>query len=86
MKVGRKRTKRTKSAKYMREYMAKRRKYKGPEGTVGVFARISVEARDLLEAATEGSTKGRGLGNGNRVTLGTVLERCIVQALAPGAS
>jgi hypothetical protein len=57
-------------------------RYRGPEGTVGVFARVSVQAYDILIAATKAANAGRGLGNGNRVTMGTVLERCIVQTLA----
>lgn len=57
-------------------------RYRGPEGTVGVFARVSVAAYDILIAATRGANEGRGVGNGNRVTMGTVLERCIVQTLA----
>lgn len=59
----------------------KRRPYKAPKGTRGVFARVSDAAYEMLVEAARGANDGRGLGNGNRVTMGTVLERCIVQTL-----
>lgn len=61
---------------------AKRKGRKRPVGTTAMFACVSNEAYVMLQEAVRGDVKGRRAGD-RRPTLASVLERCIVETLAP---